>query len=92
MISKYVLSTLFCHTSLLLTAVVDPSGITGKYPGCSGRSNDELARIGYRDGRSTTPSKQFTSPPRSLWTDPIFLNLEMGFMDILVCWYCFNFG
>ena len=72
-ISNCVFYTLCCHTSLLLVDVVDPSGITGKYPSCCGRLNANAYRIRYRDGRMTTPSKPFPLPPRSLWIETEFV-------------------
>ena len=72
-ISNCVFYTLCCHTSLLLVDVVDPSGITGKYPSCCGRLNANAYRIRYRDGRMTSPSRPLNPPPRSLWTESAFI-------------------
>ena len=68
MISNFILITLCCRTSFIVADTL-AHGITGKYPGCSGKSNGNTVIITYMDGCITSTSKTLP-PPRSLWTDP----------------------
>ena len=56
-----------------MVAPVDPTGITGKHPGCCGRLNSDPPRIRYRYLRMTRLIKPLFPPPRSLWMDPLFV-------------------
>ena len=65
--------TLCCCTSLLVIDPMAPYGITGNYPGCCGRLNDEAVRISYRDGHMTRRSKTLPPPPWPLWKEPVLV-------------------
>ena len=80
------------RTSLLVVTPVDPSGIIGKYPWCCGRLNYDPVIIRYTYGHMTSPISTFPPTPRLLWTDPTFIFIFMGFIDVFVCWFPLNFG